>query len=976
MAKVKERSRKIDPKDVVKLLQEEGSISLLEGYVKTHPKFVIEYRDNLGWSILHHAVFSGDLKAVQYVILHNPPINAQDSLGMTPLHLSSHKNYIDISRFLVQNCEAELDIKTHSGDTPLEKALSKNSKGSHGEMITFLEAAMQPRIIPSINTLQHSNPNLSLIPAAELEIDFSKKLGSGGFSDVFYGIWWHSEVAVKRFHSEEDMSAVKKEVEMMSRCQSNYIVRVHGIFSGAMIVMEYFAGGSLYEVLHADKKIDWMPTRWNIAIDIAKGIDYLHNQNILHRDLKSPNIFLTSQLRAKIGDFGQAKQIIEHGININTVPNSDKKLSKRWSAPEILENDKVVPRSKKTDIYSYGIILWEIASRKTPYDDIHDEKVCSHIVSGGKNKNPPDCPYDDVIDACANPDSSKRPPISETLQALRDRFKQFKQSDEKSKERIWHIDPDTKDLALSELEKEQSPYVILDASPRDCMNAATYYLRNSVPGKSIASVKVVYNPDMEILFDRGMRQLSHRYGTKVFAPQWVVEDKHTELRKEVDTIRMSLSSVYPGSHYQGITLLPMWHGTSRGTLSSIFKTSFAPLSKTDPGFFGKGLYFAWEAEYAYNVYSDALNTNGVLLMTWVSYYSAYPTIYADQNKLSGKAAKTGYDAHFVPVVPRNPKNSHEVNFDALRPNQKQKYTEVVVFDNKQTLPRYIVELQDDAPKKLFSSYLSPHGFFHYSGIVLKEEDLLAASHYVYNNHLCKSYTNNSWLVDWTYSHSGHVIHRPNHGLAHTLRTASYVPFVVQYYIEHQSLQDEDAMALVNGIPWLQLVMLFFVSGRENDVGFHADNVLYGRFRQLSMDAFISYCVDEKHLGSGDEKVVHYSHALRDCYTTVSHINSIIAICHDLDLVRCYSPGEFEVKCNNIVNYVGYENMLKLKQLALNAVKHTGDRIMGCATEIRGYQGPLFVECSQNVNTCMNHIQQAVVEWNELQKVESAHAFIL
>jgi hypothetical protein len=119
---------------------------------------------------------------------------------------------------------------------------------------------------------------------------------------------------------------------------------------------------------------------------------------------------------------------------------------------------------------------------------------------------------------------------------------------------------------------------------------------------------------------------------------------------------------------------------------------YANLATTDGGFFGKGLYSAYEAEYSYRVYGK-----GALILNWVASYSTYPVIHGDMAKLSTKGNYANYDSHFVPVVPENPKNPYEVNYYPTKPKQAATYHEMVVFDNGQCLPRYLVTLQADGP---------------------------------------------------------------------------------------------------------------------------------------------------------------------------------------------------------------------------------------------------------------------------------------
>ena len=149
------------------------------------------------------------------------------------------------------------------------------------------------------------------------------------------------------------------------------------------------------------------------------------------------------------------------------------------------------------------------------------------------------------------------------------------------------------------------------------------------------------------------------------------------------------------AEYPAVKILPLWHGTRSDILDSICRVGYANLASTDAGFFGKGLYSTHEAEYAHRVYSQ-----GALLLNWVATYSPYPAIDGDLDKLREKGNYQNYDAHFVPVVPKNPSNPNETVYYPTKPNQKHTYTEVVVFESAACLPRYLVELQATLKKPL------------------------------------------------------------------------------------------------------------------------------------------------------------------------------------------------------------------------------------------------------------------------------------
>ena len=143
-----------------------------------------------------------------------------------------------------------------------------------------------------------------------------------------------------------------------------------------------------------------------------------------------------------------------------------------------------------------------------------------------------------------------------------------------------------------------------------------------------------------------------------------------------------MAKPYLDPNYPAVKILPLWHGTRPEILDSIFRAGYANLATTDSGYFGKGFYSAYEARYSYSVYAK-----GALILNWVAVFSAYPVIDGDMNALTGGANYGNYDGHFVPV------RGQGSFFTPCMPEQKPKYTEVVVFESSSCLPRYLVELQ-------------------------------------------------------------------------------------------------------------------------------------------------------------------------------------------------------------------------------------------------------------------------------------------
>nr|AEP14546.1 clavata 1-like protein [Pinus pinaster]AEP14547.1 clavata 1-like protein [Pinus pinaster] len=200
-------------------------------------------------------------------------------------------------------------------------------------------------------------------------------IGSGGAGKVYKATLRNDDiVAVKRIWNDRKLQSAQDkgfqaEVETLGKIRHANIVKLLCCISSSdsnLLVYEYMPNGSLYERLHSSQgeTLDW-PTRYKIAFGAAKGMSYLHHgcsPPILHRDVKSYNILLDSELEAHIADFGLAR-IVEKLGQKNIV--SGVAGTYGYIAPEYAYTHKV---NEKSDIYSFGVVLLELVTGKKPND--------------------------------------------------------------------------------------------------------------------------------------------------------------------------------------------------------------------------------------------------------------------------------------------------------------------------------------------------------------------------------------------------------------------------------------------------------------------------------------------------------------------------------------------------------------------------------------------------------------------------------
>ncbi|XP_062698196.1 raf homolog serine/threonine-protein kinase Raf isoform X3 [Aedes albopictus] len=218
------------------------------------------------------------------------------------------------------------------------------------------------------------------------EILIGQRIGSGSFGTV-YKAHWHGPVAVKTLNvktpSSAQLQAFKNEVAMLKKTRHCNILLFMGCVSkpSLAIVTQWCEGSSLYKHIHVIETKFKLNTLIDIARQAAQGMDYLHAKNIIHRDLKSNNIFLHDDLSVKIGDFGLATAKVRwSGSQQSNQPTG----SILWMAPEVIRMKEVNPYSFQSDVYAFGIVLYEMLTEQLPYNHINNKDQILFMVGCGK----------------------------------------------------------------------------------------------------------------------------------------------------------------------------------------------------------------------------------------------------------------------------------------------------------------------------------------------------------------------------------------------------------------------------------------------------------------------------------------------------------------------------------------------------------------------------------------------------------------
>ncbi|KAL7630481.1 UNVERIFIED_CONTAM: hypothetical protein RMT77_019348 [Armadillidium vulgare] len=267
------------------------------------------------------------------------------------------------------------------------------------------------------------------------EIDFNELkleeiIGVGGFGKVYRGIWLDEIVAVKaaRQDPDEDINLTIQNVQQEARLfwllKHENIVQLKGVClkePNLCLVMEYARGGSLSRILQQRRVIyPNILTDW--AIQIARGMNYLHNLapiTLIHRDLKSSNVLISEDIDGqslefktlKITDFGLAREV-------SKTTHMSAAGTYAWMAPEVIKTSVF---SKASDVWSYGVVLWELLTSETPYKGIDALAIAYGVAMNKLSLHIPSTvpqAWRELMESCWHSDPHVRPCFKTILTKL------------------------------------------------------------------------------------------------------------------------------------------------------------------------------------------------------------------------------------------------------------------------------------------------------------------------------------------------------------------------------------------------------------------------------------------------------------------------------------------------------------------------------------------------------------------------------
>ncbi|XP_052152019.1 serine/threonine-protein kinase CTR1-like isoform X3 [Oryza glaberrima] len=257
------------------------------------------------------------------------------------------------------------------------------------------------------------------------ELELKERVGAGSFGTVYRADWHGSDVAVKVLTDQDvgeaQLKEFLREIAIMKRVRHPNVV----LFMGAVtkcphlsIVTEYLPRGSLFRLINkasAGEMLD-LRRRLRMALDVAKGINYLHclNPPIVHWDLKTPNMLVDKNWSVKVGDFGLSRFKANTFISSKSVAGTPE-----WMAPEFLRGE---PSNEKCDVYSFGVILWELMTMQQPWNGLSPAQVVGAVAFQNRRLPIPQETVPELaalVESCWDDDPRQRPSFSSIVDTLK-----------------------------------------------------------------------------------------------------------------------------------------------------------------------------------------------------------------------------------------------------------------------------------------------------------------------------------------------------------------------------------------------------------------------------------------------------------------------------------------------------------------------------------------------------------------------------
>ncbi|CAF2759184.1 unnamed protein product [Rotaria sp. Silwood2] len=304
-----------------------------------------------------------------------------------------------------------------------------SQQGDYDKSVWWRQKSLEMKEQATTSNSLKSDISHDCIQIADNDLKLHEEIGSGAFGTVYRATWISRRytVAVKKLHLTHLTDTAEKEffkeLSLMHSIRCPYIINFYAACTETgkyALVMEYMSLGSLYKILHEDNlDLSWSE-RLSIAFQAASGINYLHQlpEPVLHRDIKSLNFLIERAYEGytvKVCGFGLARTRNETTCQTTSNPKLVCKL--QWTAPEILCMKK---HTHKSDVYSLGIVYWELAADEIPYAGHQDAVICQFVLHGDRLEIPKTTPsrFSSLIKKCWAHDPNDRPNCPQLIEII------------------------------------------------------------------------------------------------------------------------------------------------------------------------------------------------------------------------------------------------------------------------------------------------------------------------------------------------------------------------------------------------------------------------------------------------------------------------------------------------------------------------------------------------------------------------------
>ncbi|PPD96847.1 hypothetical protein GOBAR_DD06115 [Gossypium barbadense] len=380
---------------------------------------------------------------------------AEIGLNIQEAHAFSTTDGYSLDVFVVDGWPSD-EIEELKNALEKEILKSKLQEQSYSRKSSVMTEHVKERVVslPSCVEIPTDGTDVWEIDARQLKIE--NRIASGSYADLYRGTYCSQEVAIKVLKPEqitrEMLREFSQEVYIMRKIRHKNVVQFIGactrspnlcivtVFdSGICASSEFMARGSIYDYLHKQRGVFKLPSLLKVAVDVSKGMNYLHQNNIIHRDLKTANLLMDENQVVKVADFGVARVQSQSGVMTAETGTY------RWMAPEVIEHK---PYDHKADVFSFGISLWELLTGELPYglltplqaavavvQKVYKSETLTYCANNEEDLRPTIPKHThprlrELLERCWLQDPSQRPNFSEIIDILKQIAKEVKVADE------------------------------------------------------------------------------------------------------------------------------------------------------------------------------------------------------------------------------------------------------------------------------------------------------------------------------------------------------------------------------------------------------------------------------------------------------------------------------------------------------------------------------------------------------------------